>query len=447
MELSFEYAQEVGDGISPVAYHSSDNILQVFVIGSNRLVYILEAETLMDDFSNLEFGEPFLAIGDIAVEWLKLTYIPYTNLLVMWHSINRHRLAVWSLVFDISRYLISGSVDYTLDDPASGLQLTLANVDNMLVSEIRNSNTVITPGARINVAFRIGGSTRFPLGVYYIDRIGYKAASDEVSIDARNAAGKLLKDQTFNEKNEYSSDTISAILQKILDDASVTAYSIEPTDKTIGITFPHDKSIWDGIQDVLSTMVDWHIEEKYDGTIVIGTSTFGSFEPRGYYTFYRDHDCFERSIELDDSNAYAQVCVYTKDFTSYVIKPVNFITGWNMPLKKTLFVEVPENTPATDMDAKALELASMVENAGIIETFVAPIRPNLICGDEAILIEPAGEVLGTITQIKHSFGNDGYTTEFTVDSGNRLQKPTLKRYIDNMAKMVSISSATITDSE
>ena len=241
MELAFEYSQEIGPGMNPVAYHSSDSILQVFVIGSNRLIYILEAETPMDDFSNLDFGEPYLAIGDIASKWLKLTYVPYTNLLLMWHSVNRHRISVWSLVLDASRYLISGSVDYTLDDPSSGLQLTLSNIDNMLVNEIRDKNSVVTPGARINISFRIGGSKRFPLGAYYIDRIGYKTSDDEVSIDARNASGKLLKDQTFNEDTNYGTGTVSSVLQAILNDASVATHEIEPTSKTIGITLRQTK--------------------------------------------------------------------------------------------------------------------------------------------------------------------------------------------------------------
>ena len=62
-----------------------------------------------------------------------------------------------------------------------------------------------------------------------------------------------------------------------------------------------------------------------------------------------------------------------------------------------------------------------MQYVGIQETFTGPLRPQLLVGDVASVYygsdaeESTG--LGIITEVKHSFGRKGFSTEFTLDSG------------------------------
>ena len=54
------------------------------------------------------------------------------------------------------------------------------------------------------------------------------------------------------------------------------------------------------------------------------------------------------------------------------------------------------------------------------EAFSSPIRPQLLVGDVASVYytgETEATDLGVVTDITHSFGETGFFTDFTVDSG------------------------------
>ena len=54
------------------------------------------------------------------------------------------------------------------------------------------------------------------------------------------------------------------------------------------------------------------------------------------------------------------------------------------------------------------------------ETFSGPLRPQLLVGDVASVYygdDTESTGLGIITEVRHSFGKRGFSTEFTLDSG------------------------------
>jgi len=102
-----------------------------------------------------------------------------------------------------------------------------------------------------------------------------------------------------------------------------------------------------------------------------------------------------------------------------------------VPANKTYFAEVPNETSKQDCENLAANLALQIGACGKVETFIGPIRPQLIPGDTAT-IDPGGNV-GTVTTVKHGFGKQGFYTEFTVDSGDRA----------GIATMISMVNASI----
>jgi hypothetical protein len=66
----------------------------------------------------------------------------------------------------------------------------------------------------------------------------------------------------------------------------------------------------------------------------------------------------------------------------------------------------------------------------VIETFVGPFRPHVLPGDYAEIVSKTGKkLLGVITTVVHHFGRQGFTTELTVDSGGRVNRPNVSEYI------------------
>jgi hypothetical protein len=164
---------------------------------------------------------------------------------------------------------------------------------------------------------------------------------------------------------------------------------------------------------------------------VIGSPTYSAFIQSGIYTFQRGSDIFSRSITRDDMQSYRRVCVHNSDFTLKVYKDVQTYTGWNLQANKTLYVNVPDGTREADAILYADELAVRLENVGKVESFTGPFRPYLTVGDRAIIQDEIGDDdLGIITEVTHTMGRQGYTTEFVVDSGGRAGKGRLSDYID-----------------
>jgi hypothetical protein len=220
-----------------------------------------------------------------------------------------------------------------------------------------------------------------------------------------------------------------------LEAAGIRTHRIEFTADMISIEFQPNTSYYDGLQAIISTRPGWEIREDVSGTIVIGgPAHIEQYMPAGVYQFERGRDCLSREVTRDDRETYSRVCVHDREFTVAVWRNVEFIEGWNLPAKKTLYVEAPEGTTEPQATAIAEHLAGRLAQAGVIEAFVAPFRPQLQPGDQADIIEPGklARTIGTLTQVGLQFGRSGFYTSFTVDSGGVIKKPRLKDLIEQI---------------
>jgi len=290
------------------------------------------------------------------------------------------------------------------------------------------------PASKIKLNFKAGDSDPLLMGSFYVDRTNFAVGRANVSVDARNSIGKYLKDQTFDERNVYSKVVTQSLLTQILTGAGITNYYVGPETAELGMEFSPNQDILSGINDVLTTVRDWMIREEPDGKVVIAERTDEAFTQPGTYTFYRNRDVFSRSVTKDDNNTYGRVCVHTSDFAVKAYRPVSSNLGWLPPAQKTLYQQCPDGTTSIQAAALATEIAEQLSNSGEVEEFVGPIRPQVMPGDAAQIVDEDGpNLLGTITTVTHRFGKDGFYTQFTVDSGGKINKPLLSDYLKQIS--------------
>lgn len=495
MQLVFETTRNLGTGNQPSAIHSADNYVQVFHTLSGK-INVMSAETPLGDWGGL-FGSPYLVCRDEAVQYLKLKYLSGTNLWAVWRNkaetsdegyvagYDRHRIAVFTLFQNVSKYLASGSLEFSQNNPVAQLMLELKNPNQEVSAE---DDAVVIPGSAVSLYFRAGDSDRYPLGKYFIDRNQMSVTGGSTSVEARNAIGKLLKDQTFDEDNSYALSDFELVLAAMLESAGVTEDKrvIYDSANTIGMEFPEDMTILDGLHTIMDAVSDgslggWAIRESMDGKIVVGPLQWTGHDQPSSYDFQRGTDVFSRDVARDDAESYSRVCVKTTTESVY-----RDIEGrFPLPRKKTLHVTAAEGTTTDDLEQQADMLAGRLSQVGVIETFTGPIRPHIQPGDSATIIDyssnyvhyyydtaklipltdsfsatetfdmaqPAGEfilldiiaeadnsvksgtisLVGVITTVRHIFGERGFSTEFTVDSGGQVGKAQIGDFISKIA--------------
>ena len=446
MQLQFDHTQSLGAGTQPQAIHTPENIVQVLFVGDGGRIYAMDASTPMGAWDDREFNPPYLVCTDVDIEHLKLKYVSASSIFAVWKNETeegetgtvRHRLAVWAMRQDLSKYLESGTIELNENDPVVKLQLTLGNPGQIVSSE---NDTILTPGTSLTLFFRAGDSARYIMGRYFTDKNEMQVSDPTTSINARNAIGKMLKDQTFDEDTTYALQNVQAFFVALLDAFAVDNYWVGTSAATLGMQFPPDMDGLTGVEEALKAVRDWQIKEDLTGQIGIGNKTDSRFTQPATYTFSRDTDVFSRGISRDDSNAYSRVCVHTDSFAIKVYRDVNF--KFTMARKKTLYVKVPDGTLLADVGDYADELASLVGEVGIIETFAGPFRPQLMPGDNAHIIGGVSKLLGGVTTVRHTFGKQGFSTEITVDSGSRIQKSRISDYIEKISGR-QVSSGNVT---
>lgn len=289
--------------------------------------------------------------------------------------------------------------------------------------------------------FSIGSTSETPMGVYYVDRAGISYPDGKLSVNARNAIGKLLKEQTFDETTTFNEGSMHDNVEAILDYAEVEDYFVGDMVTGGQLEFKPETTILEGINYTIELSYDWKIAETLDGRIGIASKTDVRFDQPSVFTFVRDHTCWSYSIEFDDSDAASRVCVYSEgneqsDPVVRAYQNVAFNKWWSQPIHRTKHVKTVNGATQAQVNQLASMLAASYAIAGRPETFAGLFTPQLILGDEVHMVDENGdtEVVGTVTDIRHTFGNKGFYTSFSADSGGRRGRETLKTLIDAVSK-------------
>ena len=291
---------------------------------------------------------------------------------------------------------------------------------------IRAKSTLYQPGMHISISVSMGDSEPLGIGTAYIDEVDYSEREQFISISGRNRTGYQLSETTFGSHRTWSG-LMHEIEGGMLELAGVTDYECQVSSVRTVIIVPNDhRTIKDGVERMLAygTRI---MHETPNGKIVIGEPAWikANWFENGTYQFEAEKEVFSRNTRLNADAAYYQVCVFDPDeVLTDVYLDIPHYNNWNIPSSKIYYEAKPEGASTqAELDAKANELALRMQNVGITETFDSPFRPYLLVGDIAEIYYTSTartSVLGLITDVTHTFGKQGFSTQFTVDSGGAV---------------------------
>jgi hypothetical protein len=285
---------------------------------------------------------------------------------------------------------------------------------------------LFNPGAKLALSMRLGDAEPYPIGIAYLDEVQYDVTAKSVPISGRNSVGYLLKDQSFSADTLYEDTAANEIAESILELAGVTTHTVY---SGINVTFEFGagKSYLDALQDMFEFFSgptdSWRLVELPDGEIIVGYGwqIAAYHQPTGYYEFNGGSEVFKRKTRKNADAAYSAVRVTGAEGLEPVTVQISNFPYWSIPPNKVCHVSASKYFDSQEkLQALAEALAAQMQAVGITEEFVSPLRPQLIVGDVASVYydgDAEATDLGVITEVTHNFGETGYSTEFTVDSG------------------------------
>ena len=441
MTLTFEYTLDTGAGLYPQVIHTSDNLLRFIYLTADGTVAGSTADPVLGLYDSLTYTEIGRISPDEMVSYPSIKKVAHYGAYGFWSAEGDHRFVMYMLPTDITNSFIDGSVKFSVGSEVSQMSCTLLNIKGALLNRYR---AFVTPGTKMELHFSLGSSGEITLGIFYIDRASVSYPDEKVSVSARNAIGKLLKEQTFNEDNTFEETTLQLNLQEILRLAEVEDFFVGNNTKAWKLRFEPDVTILDGIKRVISLLDGWKVDETANGVIGVAAATDARFDQPAVYTFERDKTCWSYSVEYDDSEAVSRVCVTCADPENTVYATVPRSKWWVQPSHRTTYVTAADGATLAEITAMAEELAQAIAISGRQESFVGIFTPQLTIGDEVRIESGAKtETLGTVTDVAHNFGRGGFYTAFTVDSGGRKGKARLSDLIGQASEKPNLNGVTI----
>ena len=321
---------------------------------------------------------------------------------------------------ELTQLLKDGSWKYKNDSQITQVSLTLKNPGaDVVLAE----GTMFEPGARISVAFAMGDSRSYPIGVAFMDELDFDAQSATFSLSGRNTIGYRLQQQTFDDETEFTGDG-QEVVEWIFQRAGITNYAVAPSTASNTWTFEPGDTFAKGLQKIFEIFVGWDMIETPSGKVVVGYPYWRQqYLTNSVYQFRAGTDVIKRKTKKNADAAYSHVRVTGKAADNTELTPayleVETWNHWALGANKTKHVKASDGMTQEELDDYAAQLAADLAKIGVGETFNSPPRPWLLVGDVASIIEDGDTStdLGLITSITHKFGDGGYLTDFSVDSG------------------------------
>lgn len=335
---------------------------------------------------------------------------------------------------DCTDLISSGTISHSNDSAAVQLK---ANIMNIHEGVFMDDATLFQPGAKITFKIVIGEEEPYSMCVVYLDSADYNIKSATVPISGRNTVGFKLMQSTFDETTELTG-LAHEVVATIMEMAGVASCAVERSTDNRKHEFKPDQTFMSGLEQICELYSDWKVVELPDGTIVVGSPSFiSNYQTNGYYVFklYEhgdngaftlNRDLFKRKTKRSCDAAYTRVRVSGKDADGNdlqpVIVPVQNYKYWNMPKNKTYHESAPDGLTQDELQSYAEDIALHLQYVGVGEDFTSSLQPHLLVGDVAAFDNGDGTMtpLGIVTDVKHSFGKSGFSTDFSTDSGGLL---------------------------
>lgn len=342
---------------------------------------------------------------------------------------------------DVSELVQDATFTLQADNPITEIRANIKNVKDSMFNE---ETSLFTPSARMTLGVAFGMAAPVQLAIGYVDEVGWKHGSKAVSISGRNSVGFYLNDQTFDETISFNA-AATTVIPQIFERFGIVNYVIDPlgTGNVKIDVAPADtgmkvmQEISNLLTDVTEPGKNWEVEELYDGTVVVGYDAFrAGYAPKGVYVFNGANDVFTKAINRSIDGSYTQVrCTGTdanKQELTAVVMPVTPIKYWEPGAHKTYHAPKVEGVTQAKLAKYCEVLAQQLKEAGRLVTYRTTLRPQLYVGDVAETPnadpEEPNNRLGIITEIRHTFGDRGYATEFTATSGGEITTMDTRTY-------------------
>jgi len=321
---------------------------------------------------------------------------------------------------ELTQFVKDGSWRFRNDSQITQLSLTLSNPGETIVT---GESTLFNPGARVTVGISMGGSRPYPIGVAFLDEIDYDAQAATFSVSGRNTIGYRLNGQTFNDNDAYTGNG-KQVVEWIFRLAGVSKYLVDESTAANDWIFAPESTFSQGLQTVFEVFVGWAMTELPDGTIVVGYPAFiQQYQTNSVWQFLAGTDVVKRRTRKNADAAFTLVRVTGIDADGNTLAPITLpvrnFDYWALGASKTKHVRASDGMTQEQLRDFALQTAADLANIGVGETFTSPMRPWILVGDIASISDDGSESedLGIITSITHRFGESGYFTDFSVDSG------------------------------
>lgn len=423
MSILWEFARELKTAATPGNTTSYlDELSQSFYISGGKI------KTQIGQVENGQWGdlsrEPEIEISEAGYSKLDIEH-NYNGAVFGTAEKNGDVIfLMYEYMLDVSQWFLTGTWQMQPDNPIKAGQVEIANADMRRFSD--DAYTLFSPGSRFRLRFSAGDSELYEIGTFYIETSPYNELESSFVFNGRNSVGYLLARQTFDDKKTYSGQT-KAMFVEILEDAGVPDNLIVVQDKATNVTFSfkEDDSFLDGMI-AATEQVDWFFEDLPDGRIVVGSETFirDQVSRTGIYYFDKGKDIFSRSVTRSADGAFSRVCIRRGGETPLsLFADVPYFDGWFIGKQQTYYHTVHGNTGQPTMERILEQLVEAMQFTGITEEFSSPFRPYLQVGDVAVITGNDDRIVGIISDLRHSFGVDGFFTTFTVTSGGTISDP------------------------
>ena len=347
--------------------------------------------------------------------------------LILW-VMNGHGGTLYTQYADLIQ---SGTITSSYEEYSYNMSLTLLKGNLDLVT-----NTLFVPGSKIALLVGFGTTTvgsdyTLPLFTGHIDEIDPRPDEDTFTITATNNIPHLLKSTYMGETIQLTglSHEVGAT---IMDLAEVPSYYITIGTYEWTYTYKPNDTCLSALEQMYPIFPKdgygqpgFGILEKPSGGVVFGywrDRTDDSYGlPVGNYIFDCNDEAFSMSTRMNSDKCYSKIYATGKaadgvDLEKVIINVSNF-NSWYIPTNKIYFADFNGYTHQELLEDWAETIALELRNQGITDEISGPFRPHITVGDIASMTIGNVGRQGVITSITHHVGLEGFSTDFSIDSG------------------------------
>lgn len=183
MQLNFEVIKEVGVGNYPDLLHFANTQAQVYYLNSGQLYGAATDKIDSGEWENVIMQEGLLISPDANMSHFEVKVLPGWGTIGGYKTVNKHKMIIYEFAYEMDRYLNSGSIKHSIDNPISSFTLSLENPKNENPEHpgnvaVNEENSLLSPGAKVAFKFSMGDSEEYDLGVFYVDRSNFTLLSE-----------------------------------------------------------------------------------------------------------------------------------------------------------------------------------------------------------------------------------------------------------------------------